>query len=144
MDPGFRSPLIDFFRRGEVASDVRQLAASGGFAPTVLDQVALLLILMDDADPRIAETAKRTIDSLPGEAVGRFIARKDVPEAIRAFFVARGIEPAAIAESEPPAAAAAAEEPLVTPQESDEVSEDTPSEPRCSPTCRSCSASSSR
>ena len=28
MDPGFRSPLIDFFRRGEVARDVRLLAAT--------------------------------------------------------------------------------------------------------------------
>ena len=131
MDPGLKSPLIDFFRRGEVASDVRQLAASGGFAPTVLDQVALLLILMDDADPRIAETAKRTIDALPGDAVARFIGRRDVPETMRAFFVARGIQPAAVAEPEAAAATAAAEEPLVPAQEAgEEVGEDTPNEPK--------------
>ena len=29
MDLGLRSPLLDFFKRGEVASDVRLLAASG-------------------------------------------------------------------------------------------------------------------
>ena len=105
MDPGLRSPLIDFFRRGEVASDVRQLAASGGFAPTVLDQMALLFILSDDSDPQIAETARRTLDGLPPEAVSRFIARKEVPEQMRGFFVARGIEPATLAEgeAEPPA-----------------------------------------
>ena len=30
MEPGLRSPLIDFFRRGEVARDVKLLAAQGG------------------------------------------------------------------------------------------------------------------
>ena len=95
MDPGVRSPLIDFFRRGEVASDVRLLAAGGGFAPTVLDQVALLLVLIDDADPNVAATARATLEGLPADAVARFIGRKDVPEAMRAFFVGRGIEPVA-------------------------------------------------
>ena len=130
MDPGFRSPLIDFFRRGEVASDVRQLAASGKFAPTVLDQVALLLILMDDPDPRIAEAAKQTIEALPHDAVGRFIARKEVPEQMRAFFVARGVEPAAAVEPEAAEPAAAAEELLAPTEEGDDVGEDTPSEPQ--------------
>jgi hypothetical protein len=98
MDPGVRSPLTDFFRRGDVASDVRQLAARGAFAPTVLDQVALLLILSDDADPQVVSTARATIDSLPRDAVARFLGRKDVPEPMRAFFAARGIEPTAPAE----------------------------------------------
>jgi hypothetical protein len=99
MDPGVRSPLVDFFRRGEVASDVRQLAARGAFAPTVLDQVALLLILSDDSDPQVASTAGATIDALPRDAVARFLGRKDVPEQMRGFFVARGIEPAGAPES---------------------------------------------
>ena len=128
MDPGIRSPLIDFFRRGEVATDVRQLAASGGFAPTVLDQVALLLILMDDGDPGIAETARRTIDALPRDAVSRFLTRREVPEPMRAFFAARGIEPSGPVESEP--SAAAAEEPLVAEEAAEKVDEDTPSEPQ--------------
>ena len=93
MDPGLRSPLIDFFRRGEVASDVRHLAAGGGLAPRALEQVAVLLILMDDVDPQIAAKARATLDGLPPPAVARFIGRKDVPEPMRAFFVARGIEP---------------------------------------------------
>ena len=121
MDPGVRSPLIDFFRRGEVASDIRQQAASGAFAPTVLDQVALLLILADDADPLVAETARRTIDALPSDAVGRFIARKDVPEQMRAFFVSRGIEPSAPLEAE----SASDEEPLVPENAADQVGEET-------------------
>ena len=95
MDPGVRSPLIDFFRRGEVAADVRQLAASGALAPSAIEQVALLLILHDDADPRVTATARATLDGLPREALSRFIARKDVPEQMRGFFVSRGIEPSA-------------------------------------------------
>jgi hypothetical protein len=92
-DPGYRSPLIDFFRRGEVAPDIRLLAARGAFAPRAHEQLALLLILSDDPDPDIAQTARTTIDGLPELAVARFIGRKEVPEPLRSFFVARGIEP---------------------------------------------------
>ena len=45
MEPGFRSPLIDFFRRGEVARDVRLLAAQGALAPRAQEQLALLVLL---------------------------------------------------------------------------------------------------
>jgi hypothetical protein len=93
MDPGVRSPLIDFFRRGEVAPDIRMLAAQGAFAPRAQEQLALLLILIDDADPLIASTAARTLDALPAEAVARFLGRKDVPQPMRDFFAARGIQP---------------------------------------------------
>jgi len=102
-DSGFRSPLVDFFRRGEVASDVRLLAARGVIAPRVHEQIALLMLLSDDPEPTIASTARATLDSLPAAAVARFIGRKDVPEPMRAFFVARGIEPveSATADEEP-------------------------------------------
>ena len=102
-DSGFRSPLVDFFRRGEVASDVRLLAAKGTIAPRVHEQVALLLLLSDDPEPVVARTAQATIDSLPPAAIARFIGRKDVPDPMRAFFVTRGIEPVegAYAEDEP-------------------------------------------
>jgi len=50
MDPGLKSPLIDFFRRGEVARDVRMLAAQGAMAPRATEQVALLVLLSDDPD----------------------------------------------------------------------------------------------
>jgi hypothetical protein len=93
MDPGFRSPLIDFFRRGEVAADVRLQAAQGTFAPRAQEQVALLLMLVDDADPGIAKTAAETLDALPPSAVARFLGRKDVPQPMREYFAARGIQP---------------------------------------------------
>ena len=42
MDLGLRSPLLDFFKRGEVARDVRLLAAAGMLAPLALEQIGLL------------------------------------------------------------------------------------------------------
>jgi len=107
MDPGFRSPLIDFFRRGEVARDVRLMAAQGAFAPRAHDQVALLILLSDDSDAEIARTANATIAALPLDPLKAFLARSDVPPEMREFFAARGIE----SSGKPPAPVAA--EPII-------------------------------
>ena len=93
MDPGLRSPLVDFFRRGEVAHDVRLLAAQGAFAPRAHEQLAILLVLLDDPDPDVSQTATATLDRLPLGSVARFIGRSDVPQPMRDFFIARGIVP---------------------------------------------------
>jgi hypothetical protein len=90
MDPGIRSPLIDLFRRGEAARDVRLLAAKGALAPREIDQLALLVILSDDADAEIAGAANATLDMLPVEPLRAFLARADVPAEMRDFFAARG------------------------------------------------------
>jgi len=95
MDPGFRSPLIDFFRRGEVARDVRLLAAQGALAPRAQEQLALLILLSDDPDPEVTRAAGTTLDALPIEPLRSFLARSDTPEEMRAFFQARGVTPAA-------------------------------------------------
>ena len=92
MDPGLRSPLIDFFRRGEVARDVRMLAAQGALAPRAQEQLALLVLLSDDPDPEIARAAGATLDALPTEALRAFLSRSDVPNEMRAFFAGLGIE----------------------------------------------------
>jgi hypothetical protein len=115
MDPGFRSPLIDCFRRGEVTREVRQLAAQGVLAPRAHEQLALLVFLADDPDTEIASEANATIEALPSDALRAFLARADVPDEIRQFFRARGIEPAE-------SAAAAADAPLL------DVLGDTPDE----------------
>lgn len=94
MDAGVRSPLIDFFRRGEVASDVRLLAARGALAPRAHEQLALLLLLSGDPDPAVARTASTTLDALPAQSLSRFLARRDVPQSMRDFFAARGVHPA--------------------------------------------------
>lgn len=79
MDLGLRSPMLDFFRRGEVAKDVRLLAASGALAPRALDQIGLLAMLTDDADPEICATAEATLASIPKDSMAGFLGRSDVP-----------------------------------------------------------------
>lgn len=110
MDPGFRSPLIDFFRRGEVARDVRLVAAQGALAPRAHEQLALLILLADDPEPVIAASASATLDGLPVEPLRAFLARTDVPDQMRAFFAARGIDagPVASADASAPVGEAAA------------------------------------
>ena len=93
MDLGVRSPLLDFFKRGEVAKDVRLLAATGQFAPRALEQVALLALLSDDGDADVRAAAEATLKVIPDESMAGFLGRSDVPEGLREFFRARGIEP---------------------------------------------------
>jgi hypothetical protein len=95
VDAGLRTPLLDFFKRGEVARDVRLLAAQGAIAPRPLEQLGLLMLLTEDADPEIRDTAVRTLARIPEELMSGFIARSDVPTEMRAFFVGRGIAVAA-------------------------------------------------
>ena len=93
MDLGLRSPLLDFFKRGEVAKDVRLLAASGALAPRALEQVGLLALLTEDGDADVQSAAEATLASIPSESMAGFLGRSDVPEGLRNFFRARGIEP---------------------------------------------------
>ena len=92
MESGVRTPLIDFFRRGEVARDVRLLAAQGALAPRAIEQLGLLVLLSDDPDPDIARATAATLDALPVEALKSFLARHDTPREMRDFFAARGVE----------------------------------------------------
>jgi hypothetical protein len=103
IDPGLRSPLLDFFRRGEMPREARLLAAQGALAPRAVEQIALLVLLTGDADPDVARTAAATLDRVPVEPLRAFLARSDVTEEIRRFFAGLGIEPAEVAtENEDP------------------------------------------
>lgn len=95
-DPGYRSPFVDFFFRGEVARDIRTLAARGALAPGPFEQLALLVLLSDDPDAEVASTAVTTIESIPLDVLAGFLARPEVTREMRAFFAARGVEPAAV------------------------------------------------
>jgi hypothetical protein len=106
MDPGIHSPFLDFFRRGEVAKDVRLLAARGALAPRAHEQIALLALLTDDADPEVRGTAEATLAQIPNDSLAMFLGRSDVPDLLREFFRGRGIEPNT-------EAASASDEPLV-------------------------------
>jgi hypothetical protein len=93
MDLGLRSPLLDFFKRGEVAKDVRLLAASGALAPRALEQIGLLALLTEDGEADVRSAAEATLASIPNESMAGFLGRSDVPEGLRQFFRGRGIEP---------------------------------------------------
>lgn len=97
MEPGFRSPFVDFFRRGEATREVRLLAAQGVMAPRAHEQLALLVLLSSDPDPEIAATANSTLNALPADALRAFLARSDVPSELRDFFEGRGVSPAEVA-----------------------------------------------
>ncbi|MEY4096086.1 MAG: hypothetical protein RLZZ53_3285 [Acidobacteriota bacterium] len=83
MAAGLSTPMLDFFRRGEVARDVRMMAAQGAIAPRPLEQLGILMVLTGDGDSEVRETAERTLQALPVDVLASFIARADVPTEIR-------------------------------------------------------------
>jgi hypothetical protein len=91
MDVGLKTPLIDFFRRGDVARDVRMLAAQGALAPRAHEQLALLVLLSSDPEPEIASAANATLAIIPPAALSAFLARTDVSTEMREFFADRGV-----------------------------------------------------
>jgi len=97
MDGAFKTPLLDMFRRGEAATDLRLLAAQGVLAPRAHEQMELLMLLVKDADAAVAAAAESTLQSIPADTLSAFLARSDVPADVRAFFAARGVAPAAAA-----------------------------------------------
>src|ERR1700674_4265680 len=92
MDSGLRTPLLDFFRRGEVARDIRLQAAQGGMAPRAHEQIGLLMLLVEDPDPEIAAAAEATVAAIPPVAIQAFLARSDASLEMREFFALRGVE----------------------------------------------------
>jgi hypothetical protein len=90
------TPLLDFFKRGEVERDVRMEAAQGLLAPRAHEQLAILVLLLEDPDPEIRETADATLNAIPVAALETFLGRSDVPIDLREFFGDRGIFPAEI------------------------------------------------
>jgi hypothetical protein len=113
------TPLLDLFKRGEVERDVRLQAAEGTFAPRAHEQLAILVLLLDDPDREIRETADETLNKIPVEALEKFLARSDVPVDLREFFGDRGIFPAEI-----PTIEVDVEEPLIDTSDATAAEED--------------------
>jgi hypothetical protein len=89
------TPLLDSFKRGEVAHDARLLAARGELAPRAAEQLAILSLLVADQDDQIREAAEGTLLNIPLESIQAVLAASDVPTGLREFFAARGVEPSA-------------------------------------------------
>jgi hypothetical protein len=101
----FRSPLLDYFRRGEAPVDERLLAARGVVAPRAQEQLELLVLLRKDSDPDVAAAAAATLESIPVDALGAFVERGDISAELRGFLESRGaasVPAAPLAEGEPP------------------------------------------
>ena len=89
--------MLEFFQRREVARDIRLQAAQGCMAPRAHEQIALLMLLVDDHDPEVAAAAETTIASIPLAPLEAFLARADVSAEVREFFAGRGVQPAPVA-----------------------------------------------
>jgi hypothetical protein len=87
------TPLLDFFKRGEVDRDTRMLAAEGALAPRAVEQLMILVLLLEDPDREVRATAEGTLDRIPESALKAFLSRSDVPIGLREFFGDRGIFP---------------------------------------------------
>ena len=123
MEIGVRTPLIDFFRRGDVAHDVRLLAAQGALAARAHEQLALLVLLSSDPEPDVAAAANATLGMIPPASLSAFLARSDVSSELREFFAKRGVQPAEVpAEEADKPIIDAAPEPEIADDEDDEES----------------------
>ncbi len=100
-DLHLRTPLLDCFKRGEVDRELRRLAANGDLAPRAHEQLALLIHLLDDPDPEIQASAERTLDLIPRDRIGGYLARPDVPLDLKDAFARRGVLPTTPASSDP-------------------------------------------
>lgn len=97
-----RTPLVECFERGEAPRDVRLIAATGGLSLRVPEQLTLLMLLVSDPDPAVANAAGRTVARLPPDALARFLDGPDTPEPVRSFFAARPRDvPEAASDEEP-------------------------------------------
>jgi hypothetical protein len=88
--------LLDCFKRGDAARDVRLLAAQGTLAPRAHEQLAILVLLLDDPDLEIRSVAEQTLNKIPEETLKGFLARSDVSVDVLEFFAGRGVFPAEI------------------------------------------------
>lgn len=91
MDIGFRTPLLDMFRRGDVPPDIRLQAARGELAPRAQEQLALLVMLVGDDDSEVSRAAEQTLAGIPRESLAALLGRSDVPGDVRTFFESRGV-----------------------------------------------------
>jgi len=72
---------------------VRMEAAQGLLAPRAHEQLAILVLLLEDKDREVRETADETLNKIPEKALKAFLARSDAPIDLREFFGDRGIFP---------------------------------------------------
>lgn len=93
MDCGLKTLLLDSFRKPDVPREVRLDAALGHVAPRGQEQLALLALLVDDADAEVRAAAEQTLAAIPPAPLAAVLARSDTPAELVRFFAGRGITP---------------------------------------------------
>ena len=68
MDVGAVTPLLDLFRRTEVDREVRLMAAQCVLGLRPQEQLELLKLLVDDADPEVAQSAVTSLRALTNQS----------------------------------------------------------------------------
>jgi hypothetical protein len=66
MEAGAATPLLDYFRRGEVDREIRLMTAQGMLGLRPHEQQGILELLVDDPDAEVAETARANLAAMTG------------------------------------------------------------------------------
>lgn len=90
------TPLLDFFKKGEVPRDVRLLAAQGELQARAQEQLSILVVLVGDTDAEVRAAAESTLARIPVASLQAFLAHSEVSAALREFFADRGVVPGEI------------------------------------------------
>jgi hypothetical protein len=75
--------LLDFFRRGRVARDVRLVAAQGAAEAGAVEQIAILIHLTRDDDDEVADAARTTLARIPPSAIASLRTAPNLPDEVR-------------------------------------------------------------
>lgn len=81
--------MLEFFKRGQAARDVRLTAAQGALEAKASELLSILVLLLNDEDEEIRTTARDTLRGLPAQAVDTFLATTDVAAEVRTYFRAQ-------------------------------------------------------
>jgi hypothetical protein len=86
-DPRASNPLVDQFRRGGVAKDLRLMAAQGALPLKPTDLVELLHFLLSDSDAEVRAEAGGSLDGFPAQELVPIVADRSTPPAVLAWAV---------------------------------------------------------
>lgn len=81
--------MLEFFKRGQAARDVRLMAAQGIVEAPAAELLSILVLLTSDTDDEIRRTAGETLGRLPIDAIRVYLASPIVTDEVRAWFQQR-------------------------------------------------------
>lgn len=78
--------MLEFFKRGQAARDVRLMAAQGVVEAPANELLEILVVLTKDSDAEVCRTAVETLSNLPADAVQSLLASGAVSDDVRLYF----------------------------------------------------------